>query len=170
MMTEESQARPEESQEATDKDLKQRLKEKGEQAEEYLDLARRIQADFDNYRKRSQRDMETFKRFATEELIKELLITIDDFERALATECTVDEMRKGLEKIHDNMIKTLQANGLREIPSEGMFDPSLHDALSVETGAEDGKILEVYQRGYFLGDRVLRHAKVKVSRSDDIGE
>jgi molecular chaperone GrpE len=163
-MNEESRAEPEETQAALEEDLALRLKEKEAQADEYLNLAKRIQADFDNYKKRSQRDLETFKRFATEELISDLLLTIDDFERALDTECTVEEMRQGLQSVHDNMIKVLQARGLREVPVEGRFDPLLHDALCAAEGGEDGEILEVYQKGYFLGDRVLRHAKVKVSR------
>ncbi|MBM4389264.1 MAG: nucleotide exchange factor GrpE, partial [Deltaproteobacteria bacterium] len=76
--------------------------------------------------------------------------------------------RAGLRSIHDNLLSLLKSYGLREIPSNGAFDPEYHEVLSTGEG-EDGEIIEVYQKGYFLGPKVLRHSKVKVAkkRGDD---
>ena len=82
-------------------------------------------------------------------------------ERALASNASADEFRKGVNQIHLNLGALLKSYGLREIPANDKFDPSLHEALSIGEG-EEGKILEVYQKGYCLGTRVLRHSKVKV--------
>ena len=136
-------------------------------ASEYLDMAKRIQADFDNYRKRTQKDTEDFRRFANESLVSELLCVVDDLERALAMECADKDFHGGLKGIHINLMKVLEAKGLKVIPTETKFDPSIHEALCMCEGEENGKILEVYQKGYYLGPRVLRHAKVLVSKIKD---
>ncbi len=137
-------------------------------AKEYLEAAKRIQADFDNHKKRIQREWEEYVKLANEKLVLDLLPTIDDFERALEADCSPEELRTGLRSIHDNLLSLLKSYGLREIPSNGMFDPEYHEVLSTGEG-EDGEILEVYQKGYFLGPKVLRHSKVKVAkkRGDD---
>ena len=142
------------------------LEEAERKASEYLNMAKRIQADFDNYRKRVQKDNEDFRRFANESMVSELLCILDDIERALALECVDKEFYGGLKGIHINLMKLLEAKGLRPINTEGKFDPNLHEALCTCEGEENGKIMEVYQRGYYLGPRVLRHAKVLVSKKD----
>jgi len=143
------------------------LQEAERKASEYLDMAKRIQADFDNYRKRVQKDNEDFRRFANESMVSELLCILDDIERALALECADKEFYGGLKGIHINLMKMLEAKGLRPINTEGKFDPNLHEALCTCEGEDNGKIMEVYQKGYYLGPRVLRHAKVLVSKNNN---
>jgi molecular chaperone GrpE len=133
-------------------------------AAEYLDTAKRVQADFENFKRRTKREREELVKSANHQLLGELLMVFDDLERALTAKCSDQEMRDGVKKIRDNMAALLREFGLTEIPSDGMFDPSVHEAFAVGEG-EDGRILEVYQTGYFLGDKVLRCAKVKVGKS-----
>ena len=138
------------------------------QAERNLDLAKRIQADFDNYKKRAQRDKEEQIKAANDRLLYDMLGFLDDFERALASKATPEEFRRGVESIHANLRSLLQSKGLMETPCEH-FDPALHEALCVGEG-EEGKVLEVYQKGYCLGPRVVRYAKVKVGSGEKRGE
>jgi len=133
-------------------------------ATDYLNAARRVQAEFENYKKRNQREREELVKCANQRLLADLLLVVDDFERALASPCSEEELRAGITQIHDNLIALLMDYGLREIPSDGRFDPSVHEAFAVGEG-EDGMILEVFQKGYYLGDKVLRCSKVKVAKS-----
>jgi molecular chaperone GrpE len=133
-------------------------------ATEYLDTAKRVQADFENFKRRTQREREDLFKSANHQLLGELLVVFDDLERALSAKCSDQELQDGVKKIRDNMAALLREHGLKEIPSDDMFDPSVHEALAVGEG-EDGRILEVFQKGYYLGDKVLRCAKVKVGKS-----
>jgi molecular chaperone GrpE len=144
--------------------LKAEIEEARAQAEKNLDLAKRIQADFDNYKKRAQRDKEEQIKAANDRLLYDLLGFLDDFERALASQATPEEFRRGVESIHANLRSLLQSKGLVETPCDD-FDPALHEALCVGEGKE-GKVLEVYQKGYCLGPRVVRYAKVKVGSGE----
>jgi molecular chaperone GrpE len=147
---------------------KAEAKEAKAQAEKNLDLAKRIQADFDNYKKRVQRDREEQTRSANDKLLYELLGFLDDFERALGSKATPEEFRRGVESIHANLLSMLQSKGLVESPCDN-FDPTLHEALCVGEG-EEGKVLEVFQKGYCMGPRVIRYAKVKVGKGEQRGE
>jgi len=149
--------------------LRSELEAQTAKAAEYLDLARRIQADFDNFRKRTLREKEDIIRGASDRVIADLLPVLDDLERAVAAKTGEDELRKGIKQVQLNMLSLLRSYGLREIPCEGKFDPSMHDALCVGEG-EEGKVLELYQKGYFLGPRVIRHAKVKVGKAKEEDE
>ncbi len=142
-------------------DLRDALDKQTTQTREYLDAARRITAEFDNYRKRSAKDREEVVKCSNDKLIAELLIVYDDMERALTSNASEEEFREGVNQIHLNLGALLKSYGLREIPANDKFDPSLHEALCIGEG-EEGKVLEVYQKGYCLGPRVLRHSKVKV--------
>ncbi|NLK25349.1 MAG: nucleotide exchange factor GrpE [Euryarchaeota archaeon] len=133
-------------------------------AQEYLDTARRVQAEFENYKKRIVREREEMLRYANECLLADILNIYDDLQRALEADCTAKEFRSGVSKIHDNLTALLRENNVREISADGKFDPTCHEALAVGDG-EDGSILEIYQKGYYLGTRVLRTSKVKVARS-----
>lgn len=132
-------------------------------AAEYLDTARRVQAEFDNYKKRAQREKEDIVKYANQRLLSDLLLVFDDFERALASQCSEEQLREGIHKIRENLATLMAENGLKEIPSNGRFDPTIHEALAVGEG-EDGTILEVFQKGYYLGDKVLRCSKVMVAK------
>jgi molecular chaperone GrpE len=136
---------------------------------ERLELAKRIQADFDNFKKRMQREKEESAKASNDRLMLDLLVTVDDLERALSPSVKDEELRKGVQQIHSNLMALLRSYGLREIPAEGRFDPALHEAFAACDG-EEGVIYETYQKGYLIGNRVIRHAKVKVGRASQEGE
>ena len=127
----------------------------------------RLAADFDNYKKRVAREREEYVAFANERLVKDLLPILDDLERALAAvgeheEATVEE---GVRLVHRSLASLLERNGVKEIETTGQFDPHVHEALLVQPveGVESGVIVQVVQRGYRLGDAVLRPARVIVA-------
>ncbi|MBQ8179737.1 MAG: nucleotide exchange factor GrpE [Candidatus Methanomethylophilaceae archaeon] len=140
------------------------LAEAQAKADQYLDMARRLQADFDNYRKRTQRENEEFRKFACSSIVSDLLTIVDDLDRALEHAGEETEFVKGIRGIRANTMKVLESNGLQEIPSEGRFDPNVHEALCTVEGEEDDMVAEVFQKGYTLNGRVLRYSKVKVTR------
>ena len=148
-------------------DVLSKLEEAQAQAEKYLDMARRLQADFDNYRKRTQRENEEFRKYACSSIVGDLLAVVDDLDRALEHAGEETEFVKGIRGVRANLMKVLESNGLREIPSEGRFDPELHEALCAVDGEEDGMIAEVFQKGYTLNGKVLRYSKVKVTRKTE---
>ncbi len=143
--------------------LKQDLDEKESLSEKYLNTARRIQAEFENYKKRMKKEKERMVERANQEIISDFLDILDDFERALESECSQEEFREGIHGVKSNLQKLLKSYGLKEIPCDCRFNPEYHEALSVVEG-ENGQISKVFQRGYFLGDDVLRCAKVEVER------
>lgn len=148
-------------------EIKDGLEEAKELAEQYLDAARRIQADFDNYRKRSVKDMEDAKKRATDDLIAELLPSIDDLDRALCLVGEENDFILGIRGVRQNLMKTLESRGVKEIPTDCKFNPGLHEAMSTVEGEQDGDIAEVYQKGYLCDDRVLRYSKVKVTKASE---
>ncbi|MDD3351398.1 MAG: nucleotide exchange factor GrpE [Candidatus Methanomethylophilaceae archaeon] len=146
---------------------KDELAEARELADQYLNAAKRIQADFDNYRKRSLRDTEEFRKHAADGLATDLLATLDDLDRALDSTGEDNEFIRGVRKVRQNLMKTLAGYGIGEVPTDGMFDPKFHEALCTVEGEEDGRIAEVFQKGYASGDRVLRYSKVKVTKAPE---
>jgi molecular chaperone GrpE len=135
--------------------------------DEYLDLAQRKQAELENFRKRALRDQERLVAHAHERLVKELLPILDDLERALEA-CERHEeaaLVDGVKLVPASLRKALEKEGVAEIETEGGFDPHVHEALLTRPGdgAEPGSVLEVVQRGYRVGDRVVRPAKVIVA-------
>lgn len=145
--------------------LHQALEAETVRSKEFLDTARRIQAEFDNYKKRSARDVEEKVKAANDKLIYELLTVLDDLDRATGPNISEDMLRSGIDQVRGNLQSLLRAYGLREIPSE-RFDPQYHEAFGTGEG-EEGSILEVYQKGYCLGPRVIRHTKVKVGKNQE---
>ena len=145
-------------------DLQKKLEEAEAKAAEYLQMAQRLQADFDNFRKRTQRENEEFKAFATAGLISELLTIEDDLDRALDSAKENNDFVIGVRGIRQNLMKVLESKGLTEIPTDGKFDPNCHEALCVVEADTDGDIAEVFQKGYRLGNKVLRYSKVKVTK------
>jgi molecular chaperone GrpE len=142
-----------------------------EQAEEappaHDDAYLRLAADFDNYRKRVAREHAELTTRANERLVNELLPVLDDLERALeaAAEHEEAKLEEGVELVHRSLVALLERHGLSEISTEGSFDPHVHEALLAQPGegAEEGSVLQVLQKGYRLGDRVLRPARVIVA-------
>ena len=154
-----AEAQPEQLEE-----LQKKLEEAEAKTAEYLQMAQRIQADFDNFRKRTQRENEEFKTFATAGLISELLTIEDDLDRALDNAKEENDFVIGVRGIRQNLMKVLESKGLTEIPTDGKFDPNCHEALCVVEADTDGDIAEVFQKGYRLGNKVLRYSKVKVTK------
>jgi molecular chaperone GrpE len=133
--------------------------------DEYLDALQRLKAEFDNYRKRVARDQQELAARAHERLVKELVPILDDLERALAHEGDLDE---GIRLIHRQFSEALAKEGLTEVPTDGKFDPHTQEALlSQPSEAEEGDVIQVLQKGYRLGDRVLRPARVVISAGAD---
>jgi molecular chaperone GrpE len=129
----------------------------------------RTTAEFDNYRKRVDRDRKDMAERAAESVLTEILPIIDDLERALAASDTgegADSYRRGVELIHKQLLDLLTRRGVTPIETAGvMFDPHLHQAVSSEPSADhqEGEIIEEFRRGYRLGERLLRPAMVKVA-------
>ena len=133
----------------------------------------RLAADFDNYRKRTAREHAELTQRANERLLNELLPVLDDLERALvaADEHEEAQLEDGVRLVHRSLADALRKEGLEEIPTDGAFDPNIHEALlSQPSEAEEGAVIEVLQKGYRLGDRVLRPARVVVAAAKTEGE
>jgi molecular chaperone GrpE len=140
------------------------------QRDEYYDLLLRKSAEFDNYRKRVERDRQMLSDAAAASMIEELLPLMDDLERALKAHAGPDSgnaYRRGVELIHQQLGEILRRRGVRPIESLGAdFDPHYHQAVSHEPaqGRREGEIVEEFRRGYMLGDRLLRPSMVKVAK------
>jgi molecular chaperone GrpE len=147
--------------------LEARLAESEARRDEYLRDLQRLAADFENYRKRAAREQEALVARAHERLVKELLPILDDLERALDAAEVHDEatVGEGVRLVQRALRSALEREGLAEIEVDGPFDPHVHEALLTQPGegAEPGSVLQVVQRGYRLGDRVLRPARVVVA-------
>ncbi|MCL1811263.1 MAG: nucleotide exchange factor GrpE [Methanomassiliicoccaceae archaeon] len=143
------------------------LAEANAKAEEYLNIARRLQAEFDNFRKRTEKENEEFRKFAAWGMAGSLLTIADDMDRALGTATEETELVRGIRSIRQNLMKVLEENGIREIPTDCKFDPNLHEALCTVEADTDGDIAEVFQKGYRLNDRILRYPKVKVTKKKE---
>ena len=143
--------------------------------DEHLNDLKRVAAEFENYRKRVLRDQESLVARAHERLVKELLPVLDDLERALAAAEQHEEakLEEGVRLVHRELAAALEREGLAEIETNGVFDPHVHEALLSQPSSDqaEGTVLEVVQKGYRLGDRVLRPARVVVAapREDDGG-
>jgi molecular chaperone GrpE len=140
--------------------------------DDYRDRLLRSTAEFDNYRKRVERDRAQLADFATAELLKDVLPVVDDLERALAatpgaeTAASIAGYRAGVELIHRQLLELLRKRKVTPIEALGAdFDPNVHQAVSQEPSSahRDGEVIEELRRGYMLGDRLLRPAMVKVA-------
>jgi molecular chaperone GrpE len=139
-------------------------------AEEYREHLQRLQADFDNYRKRVVKEQTRAVETAAEPFLRRLLEVLDDFDLAMMSvdegERTEEPFVKGVELVYAKLLDAMRAEGLERIDAEGKpFDPNEHEAL-LQTGDGDGEpvVAEVFRQGYRLGGRVLRPAQVRVSR------
>jgi len=134
-----------------------------------VDRLARLQAEFDNARKRSVKEQQDYREYAVADAVKALLPILDSFERALQPEHRdTSEFRNGVELIYKQLSDALAKLGLRPIPAQGEpFDPHLHQAIQMvdTTDADDHQVLDELQRGYKLKDRLLRPSMVKVARN-----
>jgi molecular chaperone GrpE len=135
--------------------------------DEYLDLARRAQADFDNYRKRAAREAAAAGERAKGGLVRELLPIVDNLERALQSAADGEgHLAEGVRLVHSELVAVLERNGVQQFdPAGERFDPAEHEALSVrdEQGSESGLVLDVVEKGYRTNGAILRPARVVVS-------
>jgi molecular chaperone GrpE len=135
--------------------------------DEYLDALQRLKAEFDNYRKRVARDQQELAARAHERLVKELVPILDDLERALEAAAHHEEARleEGVSLVHRSLADLLTREGLTEVETAGRFDPHTQEALLAQpSDEEEGSVIQVLQKGYKLGDRVLRPARVVISQ------
>jgi molecular chaperone GrpE len=136
------------------------------QRDEYLDALQRLKAEFDNYRKRVAREQETLALRASERLVKQLLPMLDDLERAVEAAVEHGELKleDGVRLVHRALANMLTREGLVEVETDGAFDPHSQEALlSQPSDLPEGAVLQVVQKGYRVGDHVLRPARVVVS-------
>jgi molecular chaperone GrpE len=136
----------------------------------FRDRLLRTAAEFDNFRKRVDRERRELSEFAAAELVSELLPIVDNFERALQAPAPAeaDSFRTGIEMIHRQMLDLLRKRGVKPIEALGAdFDPNFHQAVIHEASPDhrEGEVMAELQRGYMLGDRLLRPAMVKVAKS-----
>ena len=153
-----------EKEEAADEDPFARV---SRERDEYLDLARRTQADFENFRKRAAREAAAAGERARGGLVRELLPVVDNLERALASANEGEQhLAEGVRLVHSELIAVLERNGVEQFDPKGeSFDPAVHDALSTRSqdGAQPGVVLDVVEKGYRANGTVLRPARVVVS-------
>lgn len=153
----------EDVQEETSEDI---IKQQEETISQYKDKMQRMQADFENYKKRSEKEKSEFVKYANEGLILKVLEAYEDLERAL--EVKEDKnLREGVELIYKKMTKILEDEGVEEIETEHQkFDPYKHEALMTENNEdyENNEIIQDLQKGYTLNSKVIRYSKVKVCK------
>ncbi|MCK9579418.1 MAG: nucleotide exchange factor GrpE [Methanoregula sp.] len=145
-------------------ELKKELDKQTRQAEERLDQLKYLQADFDNFRKWNAKEKDVLTSLANEKLISDLLVILDDFERALPA-IEQEKNREGMQMVYKKLVKVLSDYGLEPIECVGKkFDPGSHEALCKEPcEKETGTVLEDLGKGYRLKSRVIRPSKVKIA-------
>ena len=137
------------------------------QAEDYKDSLQRLQAEFENYRKRADRESASTCKYATADFVKKLLPTLDSFEMALKNPENNEKFVKGVELIYAQLYSLLEDEGMKRIDAKGLeLDPYRHEVLMQEKSDKDNVVLEEFQKGYEFKDMIIRHSKVKVGRSD----
>jgi molecular chaperone GrpE len=142
------------------------LAEAVRQRDEYLDALQRLKAEFDNYRKRVAREEQQLVARAAERIVKQLLPLVDDLERGVEAAVEHGEVKvaDGVRLVHRSLADLLVREGLVEVETDGKFDPHTQEALLTQpSDAPEGTVVQVLQRGYKLGDHVLRPARVVVS-------
>ena len=166
-----SQAEPETAETEDVESLKQALAEEKKKNEDYLANWQRAQADFINYKRRIEQERQELNRFASANLILSLLPVLDDLERAISATPPARTAKhswlEGIKLVERNFRSILEAQGLTPIEALGApFDPNFHEALRQDKGKE-GIVIEEFQKGYMLGDKVLRPARVVVGNGEE---
>jgi molecular chaperone GrpE len=158
--------------ESGEPDVTERLKAAEDKAQENYDRLLRVTAEFENYKKRADREMNDFRKFANESLLKEILPIIDNLQRALDVDCTGNEdvhkrFREGVEMTLKGLLESLGKFGVVPLAAYGkIFDPNFHQAVSQEESEKhpDNTVSRELQKGYLLNDRLLRPAMVVISK------
>ncbi|MBR2042400.1 MAG: nucleotide exchange factor GrpE [Oscillospiraceae bacterium] len=146
--------------------VKEELENLKAEKDELYDKYLRTLAEYDNFRKRSQREKDAIYGDATAETVKKLLPVIDSFERALNYECKDEEFKKGISLIQNTLKEVFEGMGVKEIPDVGeQFNPNLHEAVmhTEDPAYDENVITDCYRKGYTLGDKVIRFSMVTVA-------
>lgn len=164
----EDSAPEEEAAAETVEDGSAELKDLRKKNDECLDKMKRLQAEFDNYRKRAAKEREDYTQVATARLVKELLGVVDNFERALANSKGDEPTRKGLKMMYDQLMDVLRREGVTEIDTKCTLDPFQHEVMTKVDDPErkEDEIVECLQKGYKMKGRVIRPARVVVCRKE----
>ncbi len=142
------------------------LEEQTKKSDEYLDHLKRNMAEFDNYKKRMAKEKENMYISIVGDFIAEVLPIMDNFEKAINAESTDESFKDGMHMIYDQLKEMLDRTGLEEIECQGQdFDPNLHEAVMhvEDENYAEKQVVEVFRKGYRLGDKIIRHAMVKVA-------
>ena len=151
------------------KEKEEEIKAKDETITQYKEQLLRLQADFDNFKKRTEKELSEQIHYANEKLILKILDSYEDLERALKSGKS-DDLHEGVEMIYQNLRNILEGEGLEIIPAEGeKFDPFQHEALMAEAhdDFENGQVIEELCKGYKLNSKVIKYSKVKVCKKND---
>ena len=151
----------------TPKDKQQKASDAAvQQVQDLTADLQRVQAEFINYKTRTEQEQTQLGAYAKSQVIKDLLPVIDDLERALThqpADLKDDKWAQGVASVHGRLVKQLEKLGIKKLEALGQhFDPNLHDAVQVEGEGSEQIVSEVVQNGYTMGDQVIRHAVVKV--------
>tara|TARA_Y100000310_G_C20689109_1_gene821013 strand:+ start:1033 stop:1548 length:516 start_codon:yes stop_codon:yes gene_type:complete len=148
---------------------KEKKKSDKEIIADLTDSLQRLQAEFENYKKRADKEKEEFVKYAKADIINKLLPSLDTFEIALQSTKDPEKFTKGMEMVYAQILSTFEDEGLRPIQALGQkFDHNYHEVmLKQESDKEEGTILEELQKGYMFDDRVLRHSKVKITEKKE---
>jgi|SRR3989344_4649319 len=153
------------------KDIKKIIEEKDRQLAEYVEHLQRLQADFENFQKRVEKERRELVDLANAKLISQILPVLDNFEKALETvEAKVEKnVKGGINMIFNDLNSTLKKEGLEAIKAKGeLFDPFKHDVIDVVEGDKEDHIVDELQKGYTFKGKVLRASKVRVSKKKDV--
>lgn len=162
----EAESTTEEDQHMKKKDLKAALEKAEAALADHKDQHLRLMAEYQNYRNRTTEEKKKIYGDAKADCIKSLLTVVDTFERAMDAACSDETYKKGIEMTFSQLQKALEQMGVKEIAEVGVeFDPNLHNAIKQmdDTDFEENKVCQIYQKGYLLGDRLIRPAMVAVS-------
>jgi molecular chaperone GrpE len=154
--------------ELTKNQIEKNIEDIQKELEEKLNQLKYLQADFDNYKKQFEKEKEIIIKLANENLIKELIIILDDFEQALK-QIENEKNKEGLELLHKKFFNILEKHGLKKIEALGnKFDPNFHEALMKEiSDKENGTIIEELQKGFMLKSKVIRPSRVKIAENKE---
>lgn len=141
------------------------IEEKNQKIEELTDTLKRLAAEFENFKKRIEKEKTEFVKYAHADIVANILPVLDSFELAFKNTNDKDKFIEGIKIVYAQLYSILEAEGLKPIKAAGeKFDPYKHEVLmKEESDKPDGTILEEFQKGYMLNDRVVRHSKVKIS-------
>ncbi|MCF7872244.1 nucleotide exchange factor GrpE [Candidatus Woesearchaeota archaeon] len=151
------------------KELKSQYDSIKEEYDQIQDSLKRLQAEFENFRKRTESDKSKFVSIATQGLIQKILPVLDNFELALGAHNEKSDFYKGIEMIYSQLKEVMDEEGLIPINNLGDFNPNIHEAVLVDESEETEKprVVQVLQQGFKIGDKVIRHAKVKITKKKE---